>query len=72
MDWARLWWAYHENTDYVGSPRSHAKMHDDLVAAGAWGNYDTYDTILAGLGPNLALRWIGAANVTGVCDGSSC
>lgn len=72
MDWARLWWAYHLNTSYAGSPRGHGKMHDDIDDAGPWGTSDAYDIMLLGLGPNLALRWAGAANAVGVCDGGSC
>ncbi|MEM6296594.1 MAG: hypothetical protein AAGA54_35335 [Myxococcota bacterium] len=72
MDWARLWWRYHEDTDYPGSPRGHSKLHDDLVAAGPWGATSAYFTMFFGLGTTLGQRWASAADDAGVCDGPSC
>lgn len=72
MDWARLWWDYHEDTNKPSSPRGHTQLHDDMAAGGLWGIYDPYGTVLGGLSSSLANRFDSAAEWNGVCEGSSC
>ena len=72
MDWARLWWDHHEDTQKPGSVRNHVPLHNEIAAGGAWGTSDTYDVVLGGLSSTQADRFDSAAAWDGVRDGSSC
>ncbi len=72
MDWARLWWDYHEDSNKPSSPRGHTQLHGDIGAGGLWGSDDAYETVLGGLSSGLANRFDNAAEWNGVCEGSSC
>lgn len=72
MDWARLWWDYHEDSNKPSSPRGRSQLHNDMGAGGLWDNDDAYETVIGGLSSSLADRFDSAAEWNGVCAGASC